>query len=380
MSDTNKDVISKIKIEFLSLLEVKEDGYIISLEQVYTWLEEPDVYKKYSTDAKFREKFNARYLRGSKYMFKEAKDENDLGKDYFMVKNKKGIWYPMFAIRGFKTYCMIVDVPKSWYVRQHFLDIEDDYYRVLRQSKEETKAELEEVKSKMAGFESNFLKEIKRANKFEEKSIRLENKVKKTAELEVILRDEEDFATEGSTDNMLLIYLQKTFMKKVPLYIVNPEYIEKKAAKSNKSDKPKKTDKTKKVKKDDDSDSDSESDNDKPNNMTNNDAEYEQPYDEYMLNDIDLEYGESPELYYYIGGLTQKNEKAIETYNKVHYISVLDMQHLKEIKARLDTDELVYDKYCYKTVYKSIYKVSYTTIKDISSRIIKERLRSDLTK
>lgn len=37
------DKINDIKIEFLSLIKIDKDDYIISLENVYNWLENPNV-------------------------------------------------------------------------------------------------------------------------------------------------------------------------------------------------------------------------------------------------------------------------------------------------------------------------------------------------
>ena len=390
-----KKIINDIKIEFLSLLDKNMIGYFISLEQVYNWLENPEVYVRYSTDDMFRRNFRRRFLRSDKVMLDEAKNESNLDDDFIMRKNKN-IEYPWFSVDGFKTFCIAVDEDKSRYVRKYFIQIEKDYLRVLRQSKEENEKENKELKDKIAKLDSRLMDNIDRANKYEEQALMLEFKLKKNEAIEMILDDKDDFATEGNPEYKEYLYLKSLYYKKVPLYIVNPEYIAAKLNKINKIDKtnktkPNKTKKSDKIENTNEAErlniiiSDSESDSNtvmtdvkstksaKHDPKFNYNALYDLDFNEYSIVDIENEY-ESHELFYYIGGLTQ-TAKPTDNFYKVTDLLVKDNKHLKQIKDVLNTDDLINGKYYYKTAYKSIYKASYNLIKSISLSIIQERER-----
>lgn len=80
MSNTeNKTNINDIKKEFSSLLNLNKTEYINSLEQAYKWVDNPNMYKRYSHDAKFREKFITLYLRNENF---------NLDKDFNTNKSK----------------------------------------------------------------------------------------------------------------------------------------------------------------------------------------------------------------------------------------------------------------------------------------------------
>lgn len=150
MSTKNKrqEKIDQIKTDFIFLIQNQKDfeGYPIAFENTCNWLDCPEIYKNYITDTKFREKFNARYLRNDQFQLEESKDTNDTGKDFIMLKNVKSkMNLPWFSVDGFKIFCMIMKTEKSFLVRKYFIQIEKDYWRVLNQDYETTKEELKNL-------------------------------------------------------------------------------------------------------------------------------------------------------------------------------------------------------------------------------------------
>jgi cell division septum initiation protein DivIVA len=374
----DKAEIEKIRLEFLGLIEENNIGYFISLERVYNWLENPDVYTKYNNDSKFRENFNARYLRGEEYMLEKASNENDLTKDYIMRKNGNKS-FPWFSTEGFKTFCMTLKKEKkSYYVRRYFIQIEKDYLRVLKQSSEETQKELDKLKEDIKKSDSQLLS-IKqklynaedRADHYLEKNIILDMKLQRTKNLETILDDKDDFNSCGNPEYKYLKYLEKLHMKPINLYIINPKHMIKQKAKKvikalNKSANGSDSDFEDFDKNNDNEEIKSDSET---NWYDNEILDYEKPFNEYDLNDMQYE-DEFPVLYYYIGGLTEKAEKPKDTYHKFATIYVKDKFHLKEIKDRLEKKDSYNNEFMYKTDRKWIYKVDYNTIKSIGMEYI----------
>lgn len=402
---TNDDIINLIKVEFLSLIKLNQNGYFISLEKTYNWLENNNVYNDYAISESSRRNFKKRYLRNDKFLLDEAESETDFYKDYVMIKNKNNIAFPWFSIEGFKTFCMVANEPKSVFVRKYFIQVEKDYMRVLEQSAIETKLELLNVNSKLSksSFSLNIISN--RCQQYLEEKLETDFKLKKVENLERILDDEKDFSSEGNLEYKCYNYLQMMYMKKIPLYIVCPEYVIgkvdsdlDKSVNSNLVEDitpieiytiPKKSilKKIKKVKPKEfriSSDSDSDA---KPvvkvqlkknKAFNSNNLYYRKEYNKYSFkNDIEQDdfSGEtSPTLYYYIPGFAEKSTKNPEIYFKICDLFVKDKEHLISIKEQLDTMDIIDDKYIYKTPKKWIYKVSYTDIKNISLSVIQSRL------
>jgi len=89
-------IIASIKLEFLSLLRDSKSGYYITLEKLYTWLENPQTYTSYINDENYRRNFRKRYLRNDKLLLDESTSEQDLDKDFIMRKIN-GINVPWFS-------------------------------------------------------------------------------------------------------------------------------------------------------------------------------------------------------------------------------------------------------------------------------------------
>lgn len=364
-----KKVINDIKVEFLSLINKKNNGYIISLENVYTWLENPDVYTKYKNDDMFRRDFRRRYLRDEKIMMYESNNESDLDHDYIMRKTNN-IKFPWFSVEGFKMFCLAVNENKARYVRKYFIEIEKDYLRVINQTDAENKKELKELTTKMNNFESNLLKTksdlnqtIELANKYEEKYLVAEYENKKIKYIKNVLDDADDFATAGNPEYVEYKYIKTTYYKKVGVYIVNPEYI-----------KPKKPRKS--IKKNSDVESEPESEI-AHNDYNNYDVYYDKHFTEYDF-EYDINQSDSPELFYYIAGLSQKVDKPVENFYKITDLYVKDAMHLKQIREVFDTNELSHGKYYYKTGYKYTYNVNYNFIYSTALTTIQEYMRCQL--
>jgi hypothetical protein len=177
------------------------------------------------------------------------------------------------------------------------------------------------------------------------------------------LDDADNFATAGNPEYVEYKYIKTTYYKKVGLYIVNPEYI-----------KPKKTRKS--IKKNSDLESEPESEI-THNDYNNYDAYYDKHFTEYDF-EYDINQSDSPELFYYIAGLSQKVDKPIENFYKITDLYVKDAQHLKQIKEVLDTNDLLHGKYYYKTGYKSIYNVNYNFIYSTALSAIQEYVRCQI--
>jgi phage anti-repressor protein len=378
MNKTQAETIAEIKNEFLLLVREPQPGYFISLEKTYTWLENPKMYNNYVVDENARRNFRKRYLRGEKFMLDESTDEKDIDKDFIMRKNDKNINMPWFSIEGFKTFCMVVNEPKSNYVRKYFIQIEKDYMRVLEQSSKATYLELYDLNIDLSKAKTSIIKMSDTSDKYLEQKLILERKLKTVESLEIILDDQSDFATNGNNEYKEYLYLRETFMKKIPIYIVKPDSMI-----VNKS--------TKVVTPEQD---DNESDIDfvsmlvkKPLKKTKSKKSsikspklevktlapyYEKEYNEYNFkNDIlvdDMSGGDSPVLYYYIGGFMEKIEKNPDTYFKICDIFVLNKEHLSDIKIELnEVDSTTSSK-------KWIYKTTYTHINNIALGISSNKL------
>ena len=365
--------IETIKIEFIALIKQKNNGYIISMEMIYNWLEHPKIYSDYSANEDFRRDYRRRYLRSNDW-FVESKDQNDLNKDFIMVNCENNISYPWFSVNGFKALCMTLNTEKSRFVRQYFIQIESDYVRVLEQTKEQNDIERIELNAKIAEFEKQektFHKKVEKITKTLEK-VQKERDETLVKNFEIKNKISEQRSKSNNIDDMNnvldeLEYSRKHLMKQVPIYIVNPEFMTK--AKKEKVVKPKEKHPL--------LDSSDESGNESaPKTSAFNDEhiEEEKSFNEYRFDDIEDEYL-SQDMYYFIGSFSSGVEKPVINYHKVGFISVGSNEHLKFIKDKLDSDEMILDKYIYKTSKASIYICSYQVIMSFRLDYILEKCK-----
>ena len=425
MSYTKEDqeIIDSIRADFLTLVHDKREGYFISLENVYVWLKVPNKFNDYVSNVNIRKHFIARTLKNSKFALRQSTDENDLDKHYIMRKGDRQMLFPWFSNKGFKMYCMICGEDRSYFVCNYFLELEEDYVRVLDQTTEENAAEKKKMHEiiKNKDFDITTLEEkldksnTKFAKSDAENGVLL-FKVKQNKKLDEVLDNKEDFANVGNSEYKEYMYLKNTYMKKVALYIVNQTHINKDVKKIVKKidRKPKKCP----FGLDDDSDhsdnyyydsndeevrckrvSNPKTKSDNKDEACNNDLEYEKEFNKYNFdNDINVDKTSgrsSPILYYFIGSITpvaksdknDKNDKyekdkklkPKENFHKICDIWVKDKFHLADIKEILNSDDKDSDnKYLYKTSKKNIYKVDYTFIKNLCLAGTQEMLRNNI--
>jgi len=266
---------------------------------------------------------------------------------------------------------MVVNEAKSNYVRKYFIQIEKDYMRVLEQDAAATTIELQILNSSLSKAKQSIIKISDTAEKTLQQQLLLQHKLNTTAELEVILDEQDDFCSVGNNEYKEYLYLRELHMRCIPLYIIKKEIVE--IAKSPKisvvesdSDFAQMVTKIKtlKVKKT----------RSKRALHIDTDVYYKKNYNEFnFTNDIECVSGEdSPLLYYYIGGYNEKVEKNVDTHYKICDIRVLDKEHLEEIKVQLPTTSK-YNK-------RWIYKTTYTTIINIALSISNARLCTLITK
>jgi len=391
--------IEEIKIQFLALIESKNRGYIITMEMIYNWLEDPKTYINYSTNEELRRKYRIRYLRGND-MFDEADDINDLNKDFVMIKNDKNISYPWFSVDGFKALCMALKTEKSKYVRKYFIQIEEDYLRVLKQTEEQNDKEYKLLNAKISEFnklEKTLLKKVEKVtNKlikaeeerddFHEQNNILDMENKKYNGVKQILTDDDNIGLFDKSLSIELDYARNFLMKQIPIYIVNPKFMIKPTSKKEKA--PKQIVKGPLDSSEESSDEvevkveakveAKEVKNKEEFNYYNADEnEDEMPFNDYSLYDIKYNFVDEY-MYYFVGGISSNAEKPVDNYNKIGYISVVSGDHLKYIKEHLGSSDKVDDKYIYKTHKASIYKCSYQTIMSFRTDYILEKFVTSL--
>lgn len=377
------NIIDSIRIEFLSLIKMSENGYFISLEKTYTWLENKEVYDNYAQSENFRRNFKKRFLRSDKFLLIEADNELDLDKDFLMIKNDNNISFPWFSIEGFKIFCMVVTEPKASFVRKYFIQIEKDYMRVLEQTTKQNEQELNKLNMDISNSKSSLLRISNRCEDYLEENLVVKHMLKTVENLSLILDDNNDFSTTGNNEYKLLMYLQQLHMKKISLYIVNNDYIKPtiKVSKDNKNNNPDIIEPSFIIELENET---------KPSlletqqlkqfknkNYNNDQHYYEKNYDEYNFNN-DINIGAnsgdiSPILYYYISAFDEKIPKNANDYYKICDLYIKDKQHLNSIREYFETDDIFCGKYIYKTSKKWIYKTSYTEIKNVCLNIMQDR-------
>jgi hypothetical protein len=380
-----------IKAEFQQLVKKRHDGYIISLEALYEWLEEADFYKNYIDVKAFRDKYNAKYFNSKKNILNRSEDENDVKHDIF-IRKTDGVNIPWFSVRGFKKFCMFLDTQKSILVRDYFIEIEDSYFRVLEQTQEENAKEREENAKRIRKFESDVAinklklsKSSKENEKLLEQNVTLASESETTKNIAPILERKEDFEEFGDKDYKELMALRNKYMKKVPVYIVNPDFIAKKPKPSAKPTKKKKVIGILSESENAEEEVNPESTSTKasaalPDPACNDDARYTKKFNRYTFADINISY-EPPSLYYHISTINSKANKSPEDYHKICDLYVKDASHLKMIKEVLDSDETgAFGTYKFKTAKKDIYMMKYAELKDIRAKYIQDKLCDKLKK
>jgi hypothetical protein len=413
--------IELIKIEFLALLKAKKKGYHISLQKASEWLEVPEIYENYRSDQNSRKNFRKRFLRSEKFLLTEAKAEDEFGNDFIMrkkgkndnnldlennldndpdndpdMKKKVKIEFPWFSTEGFKMFCMTSGGIKANYVRKYFIQIEDDYWRVLRQSKAETELEYKKLNDEIDRHKSILNKKdegIQRAETDRDKYLMENLQLKHFEYIDDVLKTKDDILSLGNYERKELEYLRKETMKKVPIYIVNTTFVNKvkKVSKSKV--------KSKKVLNSDESDEscgESSHQNDIKGGESSFQSEikggdeagdkfenidYEKEFNEYHLNEVyNQEYSDDdPVMYYCLGALNGK-QKPVTNHHKIGEIFIKDKEHLDKINERFNNDAMdYYGKFEYKTQRPLIWKTTYKEIMNTRSEVLQRRL-SDILK
>ena len=398
MDNNFDDIKEAIRIEFIHLIDMENDGYIVSLDSLYKWVENSDFYKNYITNSIDRNNFNARVLR---VKLNETKDKDDLTKDFIMRKHIDDdedikINIPWFSIKGFKKLCMTLSEDKSKLVRDYFLEIEKSYVRVLQQPEEINKKEFDKLKKDMQKYKNSAdNKQLKLEvwqkdyDKLLGKVIYLDDITEKAKTIAPIIYDKNAFNEIGKPERKELMLLRKKHMKEISVYIVNPDMFVTtvKTVKSSKN----KSAPIKPSKKmlggvfpesetsDNNNDEASSSRDIKPSDikMINVKAcrtvtkKYTKRFNEYTFEDI-KEMHPPLELYYCIGVINGV-EKDKKYYNKVCTIYVLNKDHLKDIKDELNDDVIKEGSYKFKTIKKDIHVMHYTQLEEIRSRHLDNR-------
>lgn len=390
--DTN--LKERIKVEFLSLLKKKNNGYIISLEALYNWLGNKESYKEYKTEQRVRDYFNE-VLRKN---FRESKIENDIKKDFIMRKKNKTN-FPWFSVIGFQAFCMFSSEEISKDVRSYFIDLEEEYMDALEQPEEKRKEMSEKLKLKIKLLEDDdnnpyklkFNKEHEVCESLREENIDLIIKNIKAKITRPYLENKEYFIDDGNPEYKELKFLRKKHMKEVWVYIVNPDLINKTITKNIKNDKNTEGENTPMFSDFEEYEASKPSSSKaKPKSKStkktvvdsacNDEAFYENNYNEYTFKDYNPE-SDSPYLYYYISGMKSRVEKPKDTHYKVESIFVQDTAHFNAIKAELDNDKInTQNKYNYKTSKKGVYMFNYKELIRIRDSHLQYELFDNLVK
>jgi hypothetical protein len=145
----NNEKLDKIETEFMLLIQENKDGYYISLENVYNWLEAPEQYKEYCEKVGARRNFRARLLRNGSAALNENNIEDDFIQDFIMRKDDNKIEFPWFSTNGFQAFCMMQNTPKAYLVRTYFIRLQQKYINALSQTSEKNAAALAKHKEDM---------------------------------------------------------------------------------------------------------------------------------------------------------------------------------------------------------------------------------------
>jgi hypothetical protein len=224
-------------LDFLGLLESGEPGYFISLETAFNWIGEPESFTKYCEDANFRKNFIKRNLRNEKISLIEAESEDDITKDFIMRQNSKKnkMEFPWFSIEGFKLLCMTVG-EKSYLVRKYFIQIEADYYRVLRQDSEVTKQELQTLRIKLDSHTNGVLALQNKADRLELENANLAIVNEAYSDIKNLIKTGYSFAYEAGSDNIIYDFLKKKHMQALPVFVIDDRIVQDKYRKKVKNE------------------------------------------------------------------------------------------------------------------------------------------------
>ena len=423
LTETEKsEIIERIKTEFLYLVEKRREGYFITLEQIYNWLGNPEIYEKYRNDFDFRNNFNKNKLKENSGLV-AAENEDDLSAHYIMRREGKKL-FPIFSIDGLKTFYMLSKEPRARFVRMYYIQLEKDYMALINKTAEEAeqekialykqfdelKKELKDTKWENDQNNKHLDEKTKEINKLLYDKVYTDAKLKTFGNMAAVLNTDNDFGDNERPEGKELIYLRERFGKKINIYIVRPDYVEKskkpsskkkekkfdrvvypyesdyeeylayKEATTAKASKAKKEPKANKLPKEPKAEKQKKAKESEPDDKIDRDTlEYSKPFDEYINYQIQVSdyYRQEEVLYFAIGSYSEAKLKSEETYNHVGHIYVVDKEHYTEIKHVLDTD-MMHGMYTYKTVKNGIYKINYSGIMDIRYRYLCRKVKESV--
>ena len=263
------DLVSRIRTQFLYLID-KDDGiYWMTFANALDWLEET---KEGDSLYEARNNFKKRFLKLPS-IFLESRDDKDFGRHYTIVRFTKPEMEARkkihagkeaslkseitFSTEGFKLFCISQSSTKSQAVWLYFLEIEKDYHRVLHAAQAEIIRERDALKARNLELEkaqgdrpmAEFLTDAKTTAliaRIETDRQALEVEVfKRTAELEesqktiYVTKCEADEANNASgLRSAASTIIRSRYLKyKFDMWLINPEYIKKR--RTRKPDKPK---------------------------------------------------------------------------------------------------------------------------------------------
>jgi hypothetical protein len=386
LSENEMEIIDGIKTKFLGMILNPKIGFHISLEEYANWMGNPKIYENYKNKETGRRDFRRRYLRDPKFMLKEAKNKDEIGKDFIIIKDDNNIGYPWFTTLGFKRLAMFSNEPKSNYVRYYYTLIETEYIEAIQSTEEENAKRFAELEKKIIMYEEKYEKQSDLRLKYEDENAILKAQIDLNANLIYILDDKDDFASTGNPEFKEFAYYQMKYGHKIHIYVVDVNYVvpKPKTIRSVKKSEPAKKGMYGIV-------------------FTSDEEEAEVPEVEYTpapskkidysQYDLDLEYdyksfnkyniseedgGEQPILYIYIDsptGTRYKSEKKYQYLNYAGNFYVPDKDVYKEMKNTLNTIKDNYGVYLHKTPRKDIFKISHRELMGI-----KHAAASNLTK
>jgi hypothetical protein len=277
--------IEFMKVEFLALIKANKNSYQISLKKISEWLEMPEMYENYLLIEDSRENFINCYLRNEKFPLDESENENDFT-NHFIMRNQEEIDFPWFSTEGFKMFCVIFGGEKAQNIRRSFIQIKYDYLSELKQNELRLKKYNKEFENIISGI-----------------------------------------------------------FKKIPIYIVNLDFVNKIQIDFNGDD--------------EDGYNFENIDYEKEFNMYHHDDVYNQ--------DADNNNNNNPVMYYCLGEFNG-NQKTVTNHHKIGEIYIKDKEHLDMIIDHFGGDAV------YKTQQPLVWKTTYKEILNVRTKILKNRI------
>jgi hypothetical protein len=393
----DKELKEKIRIEFLSILDNKNDGYILPLYKILEWL---DI--SYEDNIYFRRQFKEKYLNNEKYRLVEALSEEDKTASFIIRKDKQNqrkkiIW---FSIDGFKTLCLIMDKSKkASLVREYFLELENDYMRVLEQTTEENKKEFDLLQNQIKEYnKENKLLSIKnqelqiKVNRLSIINSNLSNDAQDVQKVKDLLH--KNYLNLYNIETIGLNIYEELYGKKSIIYLVNDKYVNNEILKFSIIKPEKSRGRPRKIKLNNIKYSDNELSDD--DNIKNNipiidytakfklesDAieylnllNYEEflgiPFEyitiEYLKSlDYDIDYP----LYFYISKPDSKIRENQDNFKPISNLYFLNINHYNEFIKELDNYMAKFNIPNVKKIFNGIYKLPYFNILETKNNIL----------